>query len=573
MALEAPMASTRGRTALGRTTIGSWRTQTVAALLVYAVLSLAYFGIPGLAHLGRDCVCGKGGNDPATYMWFLAWWPHALLHGVNPFFSDALFAPQRLDLGGVTTAPGAALVATPVTLLFGPLVSYNLLILASPILAAFFAFLLCRYITQSFLAALIGGYVFGFSAYMFGHMLGHLNLVLTFPIPAGVLLVLRLIDGRIRTWPFIGLMALDLAALISFSTELALTFALLGAMAWALAMAFVPSSRTRIAAAIPPTLIAGGLAVAVTSPLIYYSLKGNIPNAFVGAGNTWGGDLLGFVVPTRVTGIGGSSFITVSSTFNESDLLENGIYLGIPLLVIVARYAVTRWRLPTARMLLTVLAVVVVLLLGSHLHVDGHSTIPLPWDVISGLPLVKQALPVRLGVYMYLIVALILATWIAQPRGRAWGIAKWELLAVTVALLLPSLGSGLWHSKPPNPRFFTTTQYRRYLHRDEVVLALPWPGFTGYGMLWQANTGMWFRLAGANLGKLVPASYQREPVLAQFVHPGAVTDAPNLQSFLIRQRVGAVIVDPNDPQEWPSVLAKLGLTPLHVGGVLLYQVT
>jgi hypothetical protein len=570
MAIEAPMAAARGRVALARTSIGSSRRQTIAALVVYATVSVAYFGIPAVAHLDRDCVCGGKGNDPGTYMWFLSWWPHAVLHGINPFFTDALFAPHRLDLGPTALVPGAALVAAPVTLLFGPLVAYNVLVLASPILAALFAFLLCRYITQSFPAALIGGYLFGFSAYMLGHMFGHLNLILIFPIPAGVHLVLRLIDGRIRLWPFTVLLALDIAALISFSTELALTFVLLGAVAFVLALVLAPDDRGRIAGAIPPTVVAGVLAAIVTSPIIYYSLKGNIASAFVRAGDTWGGDLLGFVVPTRVIGIGGSSFMTVSSAFNEGDLLESGIYLGIPLLVILARYAYTRWRLPACRVLLSLLAIVVVLLLGSHLHIDGHSMIPLPWDVIDGLPVLKQALPVRLGVYVYLIVALVAAMWIARPRKGAWSIAKWELVAVTVALALPNVGSGLWRSHPSNPSFFTTTAYQRYLHRGETVLALPWPGFEGYGMLWQANTGMWFRLAGANLGKLVPAEYEREPIIPSFTHPGAISDAPNLWAFLVRERVGAVIVDASDTQQWPAVLAKIGLEAVRVDGVLLY---
>jgi hypothetical protein len=273
-----------------------------------------------------------------------------------------------------------------------------------------------------------------------------------------------------------------------------------------------------------------------------------------------------------VIGIGGSSFTTVSSTFNEGDLLESGIYLGIPLLVIVARYGFTRWRLAACRVLVSLLAIVVVLLLGSHLHIHGHSTIPLPWDWIGGLPVLKQALPVRLGIYLYLIVALIVAMWIAHPRAGAWSIAKWELVAVTIALLLPNLGSGLWHSRPSNPRFFTTTAYRRYLHRGETVLALPWSGFDGYGMLWQADTGVWFRLAGANLGKLVPVEYERRPIISSFIHPAAAVDASNLLSFLRRQHVGAVIVDGRDTQQWPAALNELGLGAVHVGGVLFYPI-
>ena len=83
--------------------------------------------------------------------------------------------------------------------------------LAGPVLAAFFAFLLCRYITRNFAASLFGGYVFGFSTYILGHMEGHLQLVLIFPIPAAVHLTLRLIDERISQRRFIVLMALSLA--------------------------------------------------------------------------------------------------------------------------------------------------------------------------------------------------------------------------------------------------------------------------------------------------------------------------------------------------------------------------
>ena len=128
-----------------------------------------------------------GWGDPTIYIWSLAWWPHALLHGLNPFVTNALFVPDRVDLARpFDAAPLAGIVAMPITLLFGPIVSYNLLMLASPMLAAFFAFFLCRYITRNFVSSLFGGYVFGFSTYMLGHMLGHLHLVLIFPIPAMV---------------------------------------------------------------------------------------------------------------------------------------------------------------------------------------------------------------------------------------------------------------------------------------------------------------------------------------------------------------------------------------------------
>ena len=258
------------------------------ALALYASVAIGYFGVPVILHPGRECACSAGARaDPGTYMWFLAWWPHALLHGQNPFVSEALFAPNPLNLGAVTLVPGAAILAAPITLLFGPLVSYNLLALAAPMLAAFFAFLLCRYVSRSFVGALVGGYVFGFSTYMLGHMLGHLDLVLIFPIPAAVHLTLRLIHARVSRRRFVASMALLLMALLLSSPELALTFVLMAAIAFAFALAF--SERTRVAEAIKLVLASGAIAVLMTSPFIYYALTGEVTTGvFKGVGDHYG---------------------------------------------------------------------------------------------------------------------------------------------------------------------------------------------------------------------------------------------------------------------------------------------
>ena len=148
---------------LARDWLASRRHQAIAALVLYAAVAIGYFGPHVLPHLGRMCVCPAGATDPAAYMWNQVWWPHALLRGMNPFITSALFAPDRIIFGGqAAMAPAAGIAAAPVTLLFGPVVSYNLLMLASPVLEAFLAFLL--YMSGSFAAGLFGGYLFGFSA-------------------------------------------------------------------------------------------------------------------------------------------------------------------------------------------------------------------------------------------------------------------------------------------------------------------------------------------------------------------------------------------------------------------------
>ena len=99
---------------------------------------------------------------------------------------------------------------------------------------------------------------------------------------------------------------------------------------------------------------------------------------------------------------------------------------------------------------------------------------------------------------MFLIVAAIAAMWLAQPRAGRLALAKWAVAAVSIALLLPNIGSSLWRWRPSNPPFFTTPEYRSVLRRGETVLVLPFGQF-GISMLWQAETGMWFRMAGGYL--------------------------------------------------------------------------
>ena len=501
-------------------------------------------------------------------MWGLAWWPHALLHGLNPFYTNALFAPDRVALGGVVTVPLAALVTAPVTLLFGPIVSYNLLMLASPVLAAFFAFLLCRYITRSLAASLVGGYLFGFSAYMLGQLLGHLHVVLIFPIPAAVHLTLRAIDGKIGQRRFIALLTLCLAALVLTSTEIALTFVGLGAVTLAVAFALAPTDRERLLGVLKPILAAGVATAVATSPFLYYGLKG-VPPLSPLVGDLYGGDALGFLVPTTLIRLGRGYFLAVSAGFSGADLSESGIYVGLPLALVVTRYTITRWRLTSTKILVATLTVVVVLLLGAHLHIAGNPTIPLPWKLLDHW-ILRDVLPVRLGLYMFLIVAIVVAMWLAQTRPGNWRLAKWALVAVGIAFVVPNIGSGLWHWDLPNPRFFTTHQYRTLIRRGETVLVLPY-GYTGGSMLWQAETGMWFRMTGGYLTPQPPADYAADPLLPMLT--GQIKPDPvGIRNFLARRHVGAVIVDPAYPQQWTQALAALGLKPVAVGGILLYRV-
>ena len=127
--------------------------------------------------------------------------------------------------------PAGALAIWPVTSWLGPVVSYNVLMLLSPALSAWTAFLLAKYVTRDPLASLFAGYFYGFSSYEIGHMLGHLNLVLIFVVPLFVLIVVKRFRGELSLFQFVAAVAVTLLIQLGLSTEYLATACLCGAIA------------------------------------------------------------------------------------------------------------------------------------------------------------------------------------------------------------------------------------------------------------------------------------------------------------------------------------------------------
>src|SRR5438105_9429909 len=139
-------------------------------LLGYTALSAGYFGWRLFPHPGRYTV--GGGPDPAIYLWGFAWWPHAIGSFTNPFVSHALYAPSGVNLAWTPSAPGIALIFSPLTAIVGPVIASNIANLLMPALSAWTAYLLCRYLTRSVVASIVGGYLFGFGTPILRHEFG-----------------------------------------------------------------------------------------------------------------------------------------------------------------------------------------------------------------------------------------------------------------------------------------------------------------------------------------------------------------------------------------------------------------
>jgi hypothetical protein len=509
-------------------------------------------------------------------MWTFEWWPHALLHGLNPFTPDIIWAPEGANLTqGGFAIPAAALLLAPVTLVAGPFVSYNIVSVLLPALAAWFAFRLCRYLTGSFGPAFVGGLVFGFGTYMSAHLLGHLNLASVFLAPVAVLLVLQRLDDAISQRRFVVLMAVVFAVQLLLSAEMLLLGLGVGALALLLGYAVSDAERRRrIVGVLGVTLLAGVIAMVAASPYIYWTLDG-LGEADSDAWKTftalYPGDALNPLLPTQVTWIGHSWFEDTTSKFTNFTPSEAAAYVGPVLLAIVVAFAVTRWRRPAARVLVPVILVCYVLSLGAQLHVAGDDKgVWMPWSLLHPLPVFDHVISTRFWAFALLAIAILVALWLAEPSPRRG--VKWAVAGVGVLLLIPNFTSDFWDARPTDLAFFRTDEYKQHLKKGETVLALPYARY-GSSMLWQARTGMDFKMVEGYVSPEFPPGYLKDPffgkLISQQVGP---KDADGLRDFLSRRHVTAVVLEEKRAGTWPFVFAALGINPVKAGGVLFYRV-
>ena len=192
----------------------------------------------------------------------------------------------------------------------------------------------------------------------------------------------------------------------------------------------------------------------------------------------------------------------------------------------------------------------------------------LPYDLLAKLPAFDNALPVRFSAYVALAAATIAALWLATPRVPVGVRVAGGLLAI--AAIVPNVGLGEWHTTPAQPRFVTAKLYRDCLAPGENLLVLPYDS-NGDAMLWQAESGFAFRMAGGYVRPRPLDRFLRFPAVAA-LYENAVPPrgAADVRAFVRAQHVGAIVVDGAHADPWRKLLRPFG-PPTAVGGVLLYD--
>jgi hypothetical protein len=565
----------------------------VAVLLAHLALAFALFA-PAWAHPTTTLIGDQ--LDSAPHAWLLAWPGYAIAHGHNPLFSDWIGAPTGANLAwsAQVTLPGLA--SSPIRAVSGPVVAFNLVMTLGPALTAFTAYLLARRFGLSHLAAALGSLVAGFTPYVTSHAAaGHANLVTVLGVPLLALLLDSIVVRQGRAPWLLGALLGLLAAAQAYTAEEVLATEAIAACVGLAALALVAGRvqrdlhvRRAARRLLRALAVAAPVALVLIAPLLWMQFLG--PQRITGALQPQGvyvTDLANLVVPTQVQAIAPDRAQQVAAGFSGNSGEWSG-YVGLPLLVLAGAVAVWQRHRLLVRWAAITAAAMAVLSLGPRLHIAGHVTaIPLPWRAVSGLPLLDSVLPGRLMLYVFVLLALLLAVFVDALRSHgivvtAAGAALLTLVAISLAPRLP-----FPTQEPDVPRFFTTAAVQ---HIPDGATALILPSVTQQAMLWQAEAGMRFRMVGGwffapdaqgHVHDGPPSTPLSDAVTA--IEAGAPQGPPlnddtrnAYRDQLRRDGVTAIVVTPQEPNhaavvEFFTQLA--GTPPLSDGAGTDYWIT
>ncbi|HEX3813070.1 MAG TPA: hypothetical protein VHX59_09535 [Mycobacteriales bacterium] len=479
------MTSTAGH----RRALPGWRS---LLLFVAVAVLLDYRALPDPAHRLFD-----PWTDPSQTTWFFSSVAHALFSGRNPLVTNYLQYPSGINLMWNAAMPLLGVIAAPVTFTLGPVVSYHLLLAGGMALTAWTARLwLGRHVGAP--AAIVGGLLFAFSPYSTGQAVYHVGQAVLPFIPLMLMLLEDLLWRRPRRQWISGLLLGGaLAGQMLINSETAL-IALIGiAVVAIVALVLRPRQSVRmlrgtvigwLGAAVAFLVVAGGpLWQQFRGPHRFHSLTTAM---YVAEPRDW-------VEPTPhlLLNWGHRAHELVVRGLGEHEV---GGYFGVPLLVVLVVVGVLLRRRLDLWIALLSLILITVLSLGPRLRLGADLVgPPLPGRLLSGLPVFRNVLPVRLSMAAWLatafVVALAIDAALRHLAGRTRALALLAVGASLVPVLPAGFASGYHTDVPP---FFTSDAVKQ-IPAGSAVVILPYAETDrARPLLWIAESGTRFRLVG-----------------------------------------------------------------------------
>jgi hypothetical protein len=332
----------------------------------------------------RDMWSQASIGDGTVYTWNFWWVPHRILEGGNPWFTRDLFAPVGSHLGLGTTLLFPGLLAAPLTLTAGAVISFNVSVLLWLAAAGYLAYRLALPTLRSRAAALCAGALYGAAPTVVYRTEALFNILTAAVLVPAALMAARRMARRRSVWSALVLGAVVAAAILSDQT---CGIFVLGSLVgyWAYALLVRPGVRRRRMLVLGA--VAAATALVLAAPQLYESLRardvagsGITEQTRVGSAMTYSADVAQLILPSPQSRFFAGAYDSAARGLGSLAAYRfdgvKAIGWGILILALVGSLAPRRPR--WVRLAWVGAAVCVVLSLGPTLRIAGHQWAPVP---------------------------------------------------------------------------------------------------------------------------------------------------------------------------------------------------
>jgi len=509
-------------------------------LVLVSALYLLLTGVltyPTMVRLGSHI---PGFGDAPRMAWDAWAFARAIIDPQIPLSTTDLIFHPLPDVPTLWEGTPSLLLAVPLELLFGAVISYSLIFVLSFVLAGSFTFLLARHLSVNRIASFVAGAIFSFCAYHYAHGLAHMHVFSIQWLPLCALALLRFWDR-----PGIGraaYLALGLVLVVTDSPYYALYFAAPVLVCFILYQMWRDRARLFERRFIAGVVLALGVATAsavMVYPRMFFPDQ-EIAKAIARQTSDvekYSADLMAYVLPSRMHPLFGGLVAPVYARFmgfpNDAEMI---VFVGYAALLL-AVWGLIRGRRTDAAFWALLGLAGLTLSLGPVLQVNGVQVISSPYAALMRLPIFGSLrCPSRASVTLQLAVAVLASYGLDDLLGRMGNRTTARAFLGAVVVVVVSFES-LYDLPYPTSSAALPAFYHQLAAQDEQLAILELP--TGAGR--QRNTA-WYMLYQTYHGKELAHGYVARP-------PESVTLFP---SWVLGARLLSPPMRLLDSDTWPA---------------------
>jgi hypothetical protein len=381
-------------------------TNHVVPLILFTIITLVMVLLPN----GLD-LAGKYIGTGEVVFWsnYFWWFDYSITYlFVNPLHDPYLFYPLGLDM---VDSVFPLIFFVPFTHIFGSIVSYNLYVLSTFILAGYGMFILSRYLLGDTYIAFISGLIFTFCPFHFGSAFGHIHTFSIMWIPFFVLFFLKMYEQPTFSHAIICGIFFAINALTSWTIAIMIII-------FILIFLFINHTCLLEKKYFLCFIIFTVVSFIIMSPGLYIILYNYIfnPDMVKPLGDfiIYSSDPLAFIVPSPVHPLLGSLTQGIYSQFT-GNYSENIMFIGYSVIILSVFGLITCRKKPIFHLFAISFIVFLILSLGPVFHFNGtwkftddNLTFLLPGIITYYLPVFNMIrAPSRYDIMVMFCLAII----------------------------------------------------------------------------------------------------------------------------------------------------------------------